>query len=431
VERRRRKDCSDDKNLGLLAAWVRFDRESAVTLFEVRRVRNVILVVIGAFAASVFGGAIGGALVARSAEVIGGKIPLTGSGLPTALEVQNAGPAVLDSSGPFDSPVIRAVRKVGPAVVNINTRSVERRSIFPLPDLFRDFFSDDFFTEPVPREGQGSGVVIDGKNGYVVTNEHVVADVRRNGGQISVSLPDKRSFEGKLIGADPASDLAVVQVDAKNLPQAELSRDGELVIGQWAIAIGNPFGFRNTVTVGVVSATSRTLRTPSGSRLEDLIQTDAAINPGNSGGPLCNAQGKVIGLNTAIIPYGQGIGFAISARTVGSVVPELIKYGRVRRGWSGLYFYDISTRLARQLRLPSAEGALVAEIAEGSPGDVAGIQPGDVVIAANGTPIKSVQDMQDVLLKAKPDDTLKLTLWRDGQKITKTLKLVEAPPRLR
>lgn len=384
--------------------------------------RNTALAAMAALILSVLGGTIGAVLVSRS---VGDQQP------QHFLEVQNTEPSRMAVGANSDSPVIQAVQKVGPAVVNINTRSIQRRSIFPFSGMFRDFFNDDFFTEPVPRQGQGSGLIIDDNNGYILTNEHVISDVRRNGGDITVSLPDKRTFEGKLIGADSASDLAVVQIEAKDLPAACIVSNQEPIIGQWAIAIGNPFGFRNTVTIGVVSATSRTLTTPGGGQLEDLIQTDAAINPGNSGGPLCDVEGRVIGLNTAIIPYGQGIGFAISARTVESVAEELIKFGRVRRGWSGLYFWDISARIARQLGLPSSEGALVAEVVQDSPGDTAGIKPGDVIVSANAIDIKSVRDVQYVLQKTRPGQELALTIWRDGAKVKKTLKLVEAPERLR
>lgn len=387
--------------------------------------RIVVIAAIAALIVSVFGGAIGAMLVSRSLIV-------DQTQQAKLSEIRNRGPAQMDVGGNSDSPVIQAVGTVGPAVVNINTRSIQRCSLFPFPSPFRDFFSDDFFTEPVPREGQGSGLIIDSENGYVVTNEHVIRDVRRSGGEITVSLPDKRAFEGELIGADPTSDVAVIKIDAKDLPKASLAADYDPIIGQWAIAIGNPFGFRNTVTVGVVSATARNLEAPGGRLLEDLIQTDAAINPGNSGGPLCDADGRVIGLNTAIIPYGQGLGFAISARTVESVAEELIRHGRVRRGWTGITrFLDLSARMARQLNLPSAEGALVFEIMQNSPADNAGVRPGDVVVSANGKEVKSVKDMHHVLQNMRPDQSLDLVLWRDGKKISKTLRLEEAPERLR
>lgn len=332
-----------------------------------------------------------------------------------------------------NNPVIRAVSKVGPAVVNIDTLVMQRRSRFPIPDVFRDFFGDDpFFSQPMPRRGQGSGVIIDGKKGLILTNEHVVHDVRVQGeGQIKVSLPNKETYEAKLIGADASSDLALVKIEGTNLPEAKMATSDDLIIGSTAIAIGNPFGFRNTVTVGVVSATGRTLPTSSGTNLEDLIQTDAAINPGNSGGPLCDVDGNVIGLNTAIIPYGLGIGFAISSGTIKGVVDELGKYGRVRRPWTGMYYYDLSTRAARQLGLEKPEGALVAEVAANSPASKAGIEPGDVILAFNGQSVATVDDIRSYMLRAKVDQTVRLTIWRDNKKQTISLKLEEAPSQVR
>jgi len=344
----------------------------------------------------------------------------TGSAAPTPAP-NVASP---NSAAAAQNPVVRAIAEVGPAVVNIDTLVVEPR--VTVPDLFRDFFGGDpFFDQPMPREGQGSGVIIDGKRGYILTNEHVIHDVRRQNGQIKVSLPNKQTYDGKLIGADELSDLALVKIEGTNLPEAKLSDNDDLVIGSTAIAIGNPFGFRNSVTVGVVSATGRTLPTPRNTRLENLIQTDAAINPGNSGGPLCDIKGKVMGLNTAIIPYGQGIGFAISASTIKGVVDELAKYGHVRRPWTGMYYYDLSARAARQLGLEKPEGALVAEVAAGSPAAKAGIEPWDVILAVDGTPISSVEDMRSFMLRAKINQTVKLTVWREKKKMSVSLKLEE------
>jgi serine protease Do len=341
--------------------------------------------------------------------------------------------AMPSSATTSQNPIVRAIAKVGPAVVNIDTVVMQRQSAFPIPDAFRDFFGDDpIFGQPMPRQGQGSGVVIDGKKGYILTNEHVVHDIRVAGaGQMKISLPNRQTYEGKLVGADPTCDLAVVKIEGKDLPEAKLAADDELVIGTTAIAIGNPFGFRNSVTVGVVSATGRTLQSPNSTKLENLIQTDAAINPGNSGGPLCDIEGNIIGLNTAIIPYGQGIGFAISSATIKAALDELIKYGHIRRPWTGMYYYDLSARAATQLGLEKPQGALVAEVAQGSPSAKAGIEPWDVILAADGVNVLTVEDMQSFMLKAKVDQSLKLTIWRDKQRVTKTLKLEETPANLR
>ncbi|MGC8862941.1 MAG: S1C family serine protease [Armatimonadota bacterium] len=263
-----------------------------------------------------------------------------------------------------------------------------------------------------------------------MTNEHVVHDASARNGDIKVSLPNKQTYPATIVGADPQYDIAVLKIDGKNLPEARLASSENLVIGEPAIAIGNPFGFRNTVTVGVISALERTLDTNSG-RLDGLIQTDAAINPGNSGGPLCDIDGNVIGINTAIITGAEGLGFAISASSVKPVVEELIKYGRVRHGWPGMTFWDISARIARQLGLSSTDGALVAEVYNGGPADEAGIKPGDVILEAGDKKVSSVADIQDVLRKARAGDILSLKLFRRGKIINVKIKLSDVPEAMR
>lgn len=336
----------------------------------------------------------------------------------------------LHSLSKENNPVIQAVRKVGPATVNIDTIVLRRTSIFGFADPFDDIFGTDPFTQLVPSKGQGSGLIIDGKNGYVLTNEHVVHDAIGRNGDIKVSLPNKQTYPARIVGADPQYDIAVLKIDGKNLPEAKLASSNDLVIGETAIAIGNPFGFRNTVTVGVVSAVDRVLDTDKG-RLDGLIQTDAAINPGNSGGPLCDIEGNVIGINTAIISGAEGLGFALAASSIKPVVDELIKYGRVRHGWAGMAFWDISQRIARQLGLSTTDGALVAEVYKGGPADQAGIKPGDVILEANGNKITCVADIQDVLRKARAGDQLSLRIWRRGQTLTVKLTLIDRPKALR
>jgi|YNPNPStandDraft_1061719.scaffolds.fasta_scaffold00279_22 serine protease Do len=328
-----------------------------------------------------------------------------------------------------NSPVIDAVRKVGPAVVNIDTVVMKRQSVFGFGDPFEDFFGVDPFTRLVPSKGQGSGVIIDGQAGYILTNNHVVEDCIGRNSEIKVSLPNKQTFEAEIVGADPQYDIAVLKVEGKNLPSVKLADSSNLVIGEPAIAIGNPFGFRNTVTVGVVSALDRTLDTGGGNRLDGLIQTDAAINPGNSGGPLCDVQGRVIGINTAILSGAEGLGFAIAANSVKPVVDEIIKYGRVRHGWSGMQFWDISQRLARRLGLTSTDGVLVAEVYSGGPADMAGIKAGDVVLKANGQKITCVADLQAVLREVRAGDNLTLLLSRNGKSFSIKITLAEMPER--
>lgn len=338
---------------------------------------------------------------------------------------------IVGPSAGSSNPVVDAVKRVGPAVVNIDTLVLRRQSVFGLWDPFEDLFGSDPFTRLVPSKGQGSGVIVDAANGYVVTNEHVVHDCIGRKSEIKVSLPNKQTYEATIVGADPQYDVAVLKIEGKNLPQAELAPSDDLVIGEWVIAIGNPFGFRNTVTVGVVSALDRSLPSDYGGRLDGLIQTDAAINPGNSGGPLCDINGRVIGINTAIIKGAEGIGFAIGASHVKPVVEEIIKFGRVRHGWSGMQFWDISERLAQRLGLESTDGALVVEVYQNSPAAEAGIKPGDVIIEAAGKSIASVADMQDVLRKARAGDVLPLKIVRKGKTINIKIKLSDIPEQLR
>jgi serine protease Do len=329
-----------------------------------------------------------------------------------------------------NNPVIDAVRRVGPAVVNIDTVVMQRRSIFGFEDPFSDFFGGDPFARLVPSKGQGSGLIIDGEKGYVLTNEHVVHDCVGRDGEIKVSLPNKQTYDAKIVGADPQYDIAVLKIDGKNLQSVKLASSDNLVIGEWAIAIGNPFGFKNTVTLGVVSAVDRTLEKDDGGTLDGLIQTDAAINPGNSGGPLCDIEGNVVGINTVIIRGAEGLGFAIGVSSIKPVADEIIRFGRVRHGWSGMEFWDISEQLAKRLGLASTDGALVVEVYRGGPADESGIKPGDAVVEAGGKKITSVADIQDVLRKARAGDQLQLKLSRKGKAITVRIKLAEVPEQL-
>ncbi len=345
---------------------------------------------------------------------------------PGVISVDNPAVGAIGSGGAESNPVIRAIGKVGPATVNIDTVVMRRTSVFGFSDPFDDFFGSDPFTRLVPSKGQGSGVLIDAEKGYVLTNHHVVKGVSARNGEIKVSLPNKQTYSATVVGSDPQYDTAVLKIEGKNLPSVKLASSSDLVIGQTAIAIGNPFGFRNSVTVGVVSAVDRTLDSSDG-RLEGLIQTDAAINPGNSGGPLCDIDGNVIGINTAILSGAEGLGFAIGASSIKPVVEELIKFGRVKHGWSGMNFWDISTRLANQLGLASTDGALVAEVYRTGPAAGAGIKPGDVVLEAEGKKIANVADMQDVLRNLRAGDQVTLKLSRKGKNINLKLRLEEMP----
>lgn len=320
--------------------------------------------------------------------------------------------AVPEVSAESQSAVVKAVKTVGPAVVNIDTLVRSKATVLDL-----------FFGNPEPDQSSGSGWIYDGANGYVVTNEHVIHGAQK----ITVTLSDKQQYEGTRVGADRQSDIAVIKITAKNLPSAKLSNGKDPVIGSWAIAIGNPFGvFQNTVTVGVVSATGRNLEAPDGREMENLIQTDAAINPGNSGGPLCDISGSVIAMNTAIIPYGQGLGFAIPAETISKIVPELIKHGRVIRPWVGFAYGDIDPRLARRFGIQYTEGVII-KVYRGFAADEAGLLTGDIIVEAAGKPIKNSEDLDAVIKALKIGDRLPVVAVRDGEKSKHTIIVGEMP----
>lgn len=363
------------------------------------------------FSVAAAGGYLGSRLGSRSDPDAGVTWTVSGPTLAATESVGTAG-----QSGP----VISAIKSAGPAVVNIDTTAT--RYVYSFGDPF-GFFGDRQAQE-VPA-GQGSGVIVDGARGLVLTNHHVIA----NASKIAVSLPNRQTFDATVLGSDPSSDLAVLKIDGKNLPQAKISGSDTPPIGSWVVAIGNPFGFKNTVTVGVVSATGRVLRSPSGSTLQNMIQTDAAINPGNSGGPLCSLNGEVIGLNTAIISEAQGIGFATPASTIRWVVNEIEKYGKVRRPWPGFFVQDVTRRDAVRLGLPSAAGARIVRVERGSPAEQAGIEPEDVILQLDERKIEDADDVVAAFVQARVGGAMKVTLWRGGKRVTSNLALREARER--
>lgn len=278
----------------------------------------------------------------------------------------------------------------------------------------------DMFLRPVPAEGLGSGVIFDPR-GYVVTNNHVVGQAR----EVRVVLPDGRKFAGKVVGRDPITDLAVVVIDGKDLPFTPLGDSSKLEIGESVIAIGNALGLEGgpTVTVGVVSALNRSIEDPTGIALYDLIQTDAAINPGNSGGPLVNLKGEVVGINTAIIPSAQGIGFAIAIGSAKPVIQELLEKGRVVRAWLGIAPIRITPALAATYDLPLEEGVLAARVERGGPAAQAGIRPGDIMITLAGGKIKNLAELRAALAKRKPGERVSVEIQRDQRRFMATLTL--------
>src|SRR5213078_3808586 len=292
---------------------------------------------------------------------------------------------------------------------------------------FREFFGPElyerFFKRRAPREetrAAGSGVIVDAR-GYILTNAHVV----ENAVDIEVRLSDDRKFAAKLVGRDPKTDLAIVRIEpgTSKLPVAELGDSDKLRIGQWAIAIGNPFGLDRTVTVGIISATGRTK--VGVAAYEAFIQTDASINPGNSGGPLLNLDGRVIGINTAILSSGQGIGFSIPINQAKEVMRQLIASGRVVRGWLGIAIQDVTDELAGTFGV--REGVLVAEVMKGGPAEAAGVRQGDVIVELNGAPIKEVPELQRRVAAVAPGQPVKLKVIRDRKPVTLAVTVSEMP----
>lgn len=322
---------------------------------------------------------------------------------------------------PTENENVRIYREASPSVANIVTRTVEY----------------DFFYNPVPIEGAGSGFLID-KDGHILTNNHVVQGAQ----QIEVTLGDQTRETAKLIGADPRNDIALIQIDAKghNFAPLTLGDSRNLVVGQRALAIGNPFGFSSTLTTGIISALGRTVQTSDTTFIDEAIQTDAAINRGNSGGPLLDSHGQVIGINSAIYaPSGttSGIGFAIPINTARRVAEDLIKYGRVRRASLGAEGRPLWPQLADYLKLPVKSGILIEKVTPGGPAAVAGIRGGsktilglqemrvggDVVIAIDGKEITSQMDLNLLLNRSQPGDTVTLTIIRDGKRMDIPVKL--------
>lgn len=321
--------------------------------------------------------------------------------------------------------VTAVVERVGPAVVRIDaSRTVTSRipQTFNNPRL-RDFFGAELPNQPQQRvqRGTGSGFIIS-SDGMILTNAHVVdgADT------VNVTLKDGRSFAGKVTGTDPITDVAVIKIQANNLPTAPVGDSNQLKPGEWAIAIGNPLGLDNTVTTGIISATGRSsAQVGVSDKRVEFIQTDAAINPGNSGGPLLNASGQVIGMNTAIIQRAQGLGFAIPINTAQRIANELIANGRVDHPYLGIQMVTLTPELKDNinnnpnagLRVEEAQGVLISNVVSGSPAAKAGLRAGDVIHKINGQPVKNAEDIQKAVAGSQVGSNLQLELRRNQTNI--------------
>jgi serine protease Do len=327
----------------------------------------------------------------------------------------------------FSDSIADIAERVGPAVVNIDTVRMVKTQFPSFEDpIFKRFFGREFeeFRKTIPQKGTGSGFIIN-QEGYVLTNEHVV----RKADKIKVTLSDGREFDGEVIGSDVTSDMAIVKIKADHLPTVTLGNSEELRVGEIVIAIGNPYGLQQTVTMGVVSAKGRSIPAGvEGQIYRNFIQTDTAINPGNSGGPLLNIKGEVVGINTAIIPYAQGIGFAIPVNIAKKNIDDLINLGKVRRSWLGVYIQEVTPEIAKQFGLPEdAKGVLVGDVVKDSPAEESGIKRGDIIIKVNDEEVYSPGELQDKIRDIDIGEKADIEVVRDGKTINFIVKIDEMP----
>ncbi|MDX1903218.1 MAG: Do family serine endopeptidase [Thermonemataceae bacterium] len=317
--------------------------------------------------------------------------------------------------------------KVTEAVVFIKSTSVNQSSNREM-DMFQYFFEDDglggspFRRQQRPSVGTGSGVIVDAK-GYIVTNNHVI----NNADVVEVSLTDGRTFKAKVVGTDPNTDLAVIKIEATNLPFLKFANSDDVKVGEWVLAVGNPFNLNSTVTAGIVSAKARNINiNRSNFAIESFIQTDAAINPGNSGGALVNLNGDIIGINTAIAsPTGaySGYGFAVPANIVAKIIDDFLQYGAVQRGFLGVQLQNIDGNIAKEKELELTSGALVAKVNESSAADKAGIKENDVIVEIEGKKIHSVSEVQETVARKRPGDEINVVVNRSGKEKTMKVQL--------
>lgn len=391
--------------------------------FQIRR--SIALVSLAA--ALVIGGALAWLITSSGHTVLG-------AGSPVTLRIAGSAPA-----GPvnFNEGFSSVVEPLLPAVVNISTSKVVKSQKGGENPFFNDPFFRQFFGNPFgdgdqqPREQRehslGSGVIVN-PDGYILTNNHVVDGAS----DVQVTLSDKRQLKAKIVGTDPRTDIAVLKIPTSGLATVTLGDSAKAKVGDIVLAIGDPFGIGETVTMGIVSATGRRdLRLEGPEGYEDFIQTDASINPGNSGGALVNTRGELIGINTAIISNGgggnQGIGFAVPVNMARTVMEQILKSGKVTRGFLGVSIQEVTPDLAKAFNLPSAEGALVGDVTPDSPGAKAGLQKGDVITALNGQKIADYHDLRLRISQTAPGTAIKMDVYRNGQKQQMTATLGEFP----
>ncbi|MGC4099453.1 MAG: DegQ family serine endoprotease [Nitrospira sp.] len=371
--------------------------------------------------------------------LVSGALIWGGHSLTASFASNTSPPAVMPVAvAPPVNGFTEVAKQVTPAVVNITTVMTENVSeSASVPDQFRDrmeeFFGTPFgprgrepsdpFEHRGPRRGQGSGVIISA-DGYILTNNHVIAKAR----EVNVTLPDKREFKGKIVGTDPKTDLAVIKVNAQDLSAVPWGDATKLQVGEYVLAVGNPFGLNSTVTLGIVSAVGRGHMGIT--QYEDFIQTDAAINPGNSGGALVNTKGELVGINTAIFSQTggyQGVGFAVSTTMAKPIYDSLVKTGKVVRGYLGIGLQDLNQDLAQSFSIKDSKGALISDVKEESPAGQAGLKPGDVIIEYHGTPVDDGVTLQRLVTRTSVGTKVPLKVIRDGREREMTVKVGEQP----
>ncbi len=378
------------------------------------------------------------ALLAGAAVGLGLGMPDAISGVAYAVERGQATAAreQLKEARDLSLAFEHVAEAVKPSVVNI--RSLKRvqavgrfqRAPSPLPEPFQEFFGDDFldrfFQHRMPpggfvQQGVGTGVIV-GADGYILTNNHVV----EGADDITVTLSDNRTYDAKVVGTDEKTDLAVVKIKAGDLMPAELGDSDAIHVGEWVLALGNPFGLSQTVTAGIVSAKGRA--NVGIADYEDFIQTDAAINPGNSGGPLVSLDGDVIGITTAIATRSggyQGVGFAIPTNMAKTIMHDIIGGGKVIRGWIGAAIQNLTEDLAKSFNYHGTEGVLIGDVSENGPADKAGLQSGDIVVEYNGKSMHDMNQLRNRVAATKPGTEVRIEIVRDGHRLTKTVKIGE------
>jgi serine protease Do len=373
-----------------------------------------------------FAGLLSAALAAGGYWVGAIQVPPSHAATPQAVAPQAVQGAAVQTLPDFTA-IVEANKT---AVVNITATGKAEAAANPLEGLDEDSPLYEFFRrfqgqipqQQMPRQGLGSGFIVDA-SGVILTNAHVV----EGADEVRVRLTDRREFKGKVLGVDKPSDIAVVKIDASGLPVVKLGDPAQVRVGEWVLAIGSPFGFENTATVGIVSATSRSL--PDGTYVP-FIQTDAAVNPGNSGGPLFNTRGEVIGVNSQIFSRSggyQGIAFAIPINVASQVKEQLVKNGKVERGRIGVAIQEVSQQLAESFGLDRPQGALVSSVEKGGPADKAGLKAGDVILAVDGKQVERSAEVPPLVAAVKPGSKANLEIWRERSKRTVAVTVGELP----